>query len=680
MAYSKELQHLIDIFKPPPPKWESQPVPDFWKKKHPEKEEDAYWEEENRRWLEGHYNERGEYIDPMLYYCIQNANLNNIDGDNFNPNWRDTDELMSSWCMEAMRDEESLLVYKRREVGATAFFGNVPFYFMRVNPGCSIGLTGKDQRNITGMFNNKILQSFNRFNPKVLNTTPVQYNNSINKVNLSIALKVLKNGVVDTRVSKLFAAETSEKPDSPSNLSGERFKYVYVDEAPLHKRIDAFLSSIFPTLNQGAKRTGLLVMAGTIEPTLTSNQVAEFYELIQRSKNLRVRTEMLPVYMGLFEKNGYSNKEAGLYWYHEERKRYEDANDKIGLRNFVMQYPKDEADIFEFSQGGMLEEDTADALVVQLNKLQENGCPEAPYKLVPNGSDIVALPDDKLRKKDDNGNYVDGGFWLIEHPKKVMDYYMAIDGVGTGKEDGDEKGSWMASIVFKGIDPQGGSYAPVGFYYERPKTVEAGYMYTVNMFKFFNKFGGFKDINFETAVGTSSHFGTYLQKEGLFKYAMSRKDLSGKGWVNTDKKGTAVNDKILDWQLRQANIFLRKYAGNFQSIMILKDLLKAKEINADLRSAFFNFMSSIPDFDKPALKPKPPAFKTRTYLVTTPDGSTRWKTEKYQVLTSQEKQVSMNEFELYDKELKDKYGRNAYHKASEPEKQKWHNLKLGFDY
>jgi len=250
--------------------------------------------------------------------------------------------------------------------------------------------------------------------------------------------------------------------------------------------------------------------------------------------------------------------------------------------------------------------------------------------------------------------------------------------VGTVTEDGDEQGSWRASIVFKGIDPSGDSYAPVGFYYERPRTVESGYSYTINLFKYYNKHGSFKEINYETAVGTSSHFGTYLQKEGLFKYAMNRKDLSGKGWVNTNKRGTAVNDKVIFWQVQQANTFLRKYGSNFRSILILKDLLKAKEVNADLRSAFFNFLSCIPDFDKPAPPPKPPPFKTRTYLVTLPDGSTVWKSEKYQVLTPQQKQVSLNEFEIYDKELKEKYGRNAYHKASEQEKQKWHNLKIGF--
>ena len=40
-------------FNPPPPKWVYEPVPDFASMKHPKLEEDNYWEEQNRRWIEG---------------------------------------------------------------------------------------------------------------------------------------------------------------------------------------------------------------------------------------------------------------------------------------------------------------------------------------------------------------------------------------------------------------------------------------------------------------------------------------------------------------------------------------------------------------------------------------------------------------------------------------------------
>lgn len=546
---------------------------------------------------------------------------------------------------------------------------------MRAYPGCMTAVTGKDQKNINAMFNNKILYSYNRFNPKVLNTTPVQLNNTSQKSALTVSLKVLDEITQDIEIktSIIMTSETSEKPDSPTNLSGNRYKYVYVDEAPLHKRIESFLGSIFPTLNQGPRREGLLVMAGTIEPSLTSAQVSEFYRLIQRTKNLNIRTEMIPVWLGLFEKNGYSNKAAGLLWYEMNCKKFSDVGDNKGLRDFKMQYCRDEQDIFEFSQGGMLEDDVNDILVATLKKLAEDGTPEAPYKIVQQGSVYEAIPDSKVRKKDDNGNYLEGGYWLIEPPKQGISYHLAIDGVATGTEDGEEKGSWMASVMFKDHDPDGRMYEPVGFYFERPKTIELGYIHTVNLFKFYNKFGGVKEINAETAAATGSHFSTFLEKEGLIKYAMKRKDLSGLGYSNKKKLFTPVNEDTLNWQIRQANMFLRRYGHLIRSIMLLKDLLKPANENADLRSAFFNFLTSIPNFDKPLKAPEAPRTKT-TYELVRNGNKTSWKTTVTQVKNPHQEEVSS--FEAFVGELKQRYGEAYwYNNASGEEKEKYRRLK-----
>jgi hypothetical protein len=675
-AYEKELQHLIDIFNPPPPKMAHIPQPNFKLDKHPQLSEDRYWDIEQQRWVEGYWNERGEFISGSLYYYIQNAWLNNNDGEVFHPKWRDTDELMDMWAFECLRDERSLLVYKKRDCGATSYFGNLPFYFMRTFPGCKIGITGKDQRNINAMFNDKILFTYNRFNPKVLNTIPVQLNNTTQKSALTVSLKVFDEDTqqTDTRTSIILTSETSEKPDSPNNLSGNRFKYVYVDEAALHKKIEPFLGSIFPALNRGHKRTGLLVMAGTIEPNLTSAEVSKFYELIQKTKNLNVRSEMVPVWLGLFEKNGYSNEAAGLLWYEHNVKKFEDAGDNAGKRAFKMQYPRNQQDIFEFSQGGMLEDDVNDILVATQKKLIDEGCPEAPYKLIPSGTGFEATPDTKSRPKDDQGNYLEGGFWIIEPPKQGLIYYVAIDGISTGKQDGEEKGSWMASMIYKGFDPSGGDYEPVGFYFERPKTVELGYIYTINLFKFYNKFGGVKEINFETAAATGSHFATFLEKEGLIKYAMKRKDLSGLGYSNKNKLGTPVNEDTLEWQIRQANMFLRKYGRNIRSKLLIQHLLKPANENADLRSAFFNFMTCIPNFEKKVEKKIAPREISRVVVVRNADGSTSYKTEKRVVQNRHEEEVG--EFEAYINQLKAKYGEAYwYNNATGEEKQKYISLK-----
>jgi len=672
-TYSKDVQHLIDTFNPPPPKYIAEPVPDFRMFDHPVKEEDRYWEEQTRRWFEGYTTPSGDYIPPNLYFHIQNSTLKNINGDTFKPDWRDTDELMAVWSLESMRDGTSELVYKRREVGATAFYCNQGFWVMRIKPGSHCAYTsGKGQKGISSMFNDKILFSYNRFHKSVLNTVPYQLNNSSTNTSLKIAMKALVDGSIDERVSTLIAKETDEKPDSVTNISGDRAAYVYVDEGPLHKRLDKFLGSIFPVINQGPVRTGLMVIAGTVEPSLTDVQIAGFQELINRSKNLKLRTRFLPVWMGMFTKNGWSNKEAGLLWYEEQVRMFQDSGDFVGLRDFKMQYPKDEQDIFDMAAGTMFEPDNIEILKKRRADIVDKN-EEGQYKLVPTANFFEMIPDTKRRDPEK-----DGGFWMVEPPKEGLSYFQAIDSISSDKKDGGEKGSWIASVIFKGFDPikPERSYEPVCVYFERPQTIEAGYRNIVNQMRYYNKFDGIKEINYETNASAGSHFGTYLDKEGLYtKYANRRRDVSGKGYINTKKRGTPVNAHTREWQIKHANIFLRKYAMQFRSLIVINQLLLDERKNADVRDAFLVFMTSIPDFDKPVKREDKKRFRTNLVLVPDGNGKMVYKSEPIEIVPAQLIE-DQDAFLAFDMELKRKYGFDKpYQKANGEEREKYNRLK-----
>jgi len=656
-------------FDPPPPKWVYEPVPDFSKMNHPKLEEDRYWEEQNRRWIEGHAGLTGAH-----YFYLQECILNDIDGNVFRPAWRDVDDLMFQWVDECMKDGQSLLIYKRREIGATSVFANLPYWFMKMYPGCRIGLTsGKGQDGVHGFFNDKVLYTYNRLNPTVFDTDAIQMNNTKQNMSLEIKLKVWDDvmGKEDVRTSLLVCKETDEKPDSPTNLSGRRLRYCYVDEGPLHKRLEDFLGSIIPVLNKGTERVGLLVIAGTVEPQLSSEQVARFEEMIERTKNLNFRTEMLPVWLGMVTKNGWSDQEAGMEWYWSQRSKFEESNDLKGLRDFRMQYPKDKDDVFDLSKGGMFEQDVADIISSQYDKLKnERNNPEVAYKLINHPtSGVEAIPDTKFRKPDE-----DGGHWIIEMPKQGVVYYQAIDGIGTGKREGAEKGSWIACTIYKGFDPSGDSFCPVAHYYERPNTIEDGYRQIVMQWNFYNKFGGGKEINYETNAATGDHFGTFLNKHGLYHYAYKQRDLSGKGYINTKRRGTAVNEHTRDWQIRQANIFLRQYAGNIKSKLLLNDLMKPSNVNADLRDAFFIFMVSIPQFDKPVVVKAKDNYKTILRLKTLSNGQTIYEQKK--VLISTDNINEGTSADAYVEKLKSKYGRYWYQNATSDEKDVLKRMKI----
>lgn len=672
--YSKDVQHLIDTFNPPPPKYEYIPVPDFQKFNHPKLEEDRYYDIEEQRWHEGYTNPMGEFVPPNHYYHIQNTTLKDINGNVFKPKWRDTDELMALWSLDSIKHGTSELVYKRREVGATAFYSNQGFWIWRIKPGSHCAFTsGKGQAGISSMFNDKILFTYNHFDKRVLNTNPVRINNSKTSTSLEVAMKVMTElERVETRTSSLIARETSEKPDSITNISGNRALYVYVDEAPLHERLEGFIGSIFPVINQGPKRTGLLVMAGTVEPGLTTEAIANFKKLIDRSVNLKLKTRFLPVWMGMFTKNGWSNKEAGLQWYEEQVLAAQDSGDFVSARNIRMQYPKDEQDIFDMASGTMFEADNIDILKRRRVELVDKN-EEAQYKLVPTSNFYEMIPDTKRRDPEK-----EGGFWMIEPPRQGVSYYQAIDSIGSAKKDGGDKGSWIASIIFKGYDPVDPkrSYEPVCIYFERPQTIEAGYRNIVNQLRYYNKFDGVKETNYETNASTGSHFGTYLEKEGLYtKFANKRRDLSGKGYINTKKRGTAVTKDIREWQVKHANVFLRKYGANIRSLMLINQLLLDDEKNADIRDAFLVFMTSIPDFDKP-IKPTQPN-KFRTELVLVPDGNGRmvYQQRKIEIVPPQ-LQEDQDAFLNFEMELKRKYTTDSpYQKANGEEREKYNRLK-----
>jgi hypothetical protein len=632
---SPYIQGLLDAFNPPEPKWVYEPPPEYAISDEYSIEKQEYWDEQYRRWKYGHAGLTGAH-----YFYIQECMLKDIYGNSIHPIYRDVDDMIFQWVQECIELGEALLIYKRRDIGATSVFCNIAFWFMRMFPGSLVGLTSKDQSGIFNMFNDKVLFNYRRMNKPVINTEPVQMNNTKQLCSLQIAFKKkdAQSGRTLDEVSEIYLRETSEKPDSVNNISGRRLIYCYIDESALHKRIDGLLGSIFPVLMQGPKRTGFLAMAGTVEPSLTHEEVAKFYALIQRSKNLKIRTEILPVWMGLFMKNGYSCKEAGLAWWDEQMKPFLESGDTKGARDFRMQYPRGEDDLFDLSQGSLFEPDVAD-IIMEAHKKADPSL-EKRFKLVDMGGEVRDIP---------NNN---GDFYMIEPPREGIMYYQCIDGVASGTLYGDAEGSNVASITFKGYDPLGNSYEPVCIYYKRPERVEDSYIAMANQFTFYNKYGCHKGYFYEANAGTSDHFGTFLSKIGHLKHAGRRRDLSGKGFSDTKKYGQAVTKEVKEWQIKQANIFLRKEGHSIRMKMLLQDLLKTAEENADMRDAFFMFMVAIPNFGKPVKQKQENRFRT-IYELKNVNGKNVHVPKKIPLATRKEDDAS-EDYELYTKQFTEK--------------------------
>jgi hypothetical protein len=189
----------------------------------------------------------------------------------------------------------------------------------------------------------------------------------------------------------------------------------------------------------------------------------------------------------------------------------------------------------------------------------------------------------------------------------------------------------------------------------------------MHQWNFYNKFGGGKEINYEVNASTGDHFGTFLEKNGLYQYAYKRKDLSGKGYINTKKRGSAINEHTRDWQVRQANMFLRAHGHNIKSRLLLESLLLGENENADLRDAFLIFMISIPNFEKPVERKVQEKFRSKVILERKPDGTFGYKTIKQKIGANVLDDMSRGD---YVDHLKKKYGHYWFQKATGSEKEK----------
>lgn len=667
MSYA--IPTIIDFTNPPAPMYVREVKPNFGLSKHPEVEIQRHYDLWYQRWLEGYMGLTG----PHIYY-IQEVMLKDIFGNLYYPHWRDLDHMVFHQIKECMDNKDDGLWYKARDKGITSIFGaGMTMWFARIYPGIKINLSGKDNRNIVAMYEDKIMTAYENMDPLIMNPVPVNINRTKQNVYLKLALKKrMPDGNVKTLFTELNLVESSETEESAANFSGTRSPYTYIDEAPLHKRIAKVIRSSEAVRMKGATKMGFLAMGGTVEDTLSQDQLRDFYQLIQDAKMKGIRTFFVPAWMGLpeYSVNGWSNEKEGTEWVLrklEEKQKSSDPNDAIAWRK---NYPLTEDDIFDLAQGsGAFEQAAMDTLSLTQKTLIESGKnEEVQVKLVNMNSEVAIIPDSGKRGKDN------GGFWMVEPPQEGQEYYQCIDGAASGKEDGAEEGSWIASVIFKGLSLTGDHYCPVCIYFERPNRLEDGYRNMVMQFRCYNKYEGVNHINYETNAGVGGNFGSYLDAEGLFKKVMRRKDLTAKGFIDVGKLGTAVDTNVLAQLYRRANIFIPRHGGRIRSRMMLNSLLMGKAENADIRSAFLIFMASIAGWDK-IVKEKPKEqFRTIVRIVNV-NGYNVPKEIKIPLSNAKHHPAMIDDLTLFQSEMKKKYGDYWYQNSSQLEKEKWIELK-----
>lgn len=659
-----------------PAKYIYQPPPDFRLDKNPSLAAQRYYEAQKQIWAEGYFRDGVKILSGKHYFYMQEITLKTGKGEFIRPYWKDSDDLVFTTIDDCIEKGDDLLVLKRREIGLTSMMCGLAFWYARTMPGTTLNITSADTKRFSKMFNDKFYIAFSKMSPYIMNCQPKNMNRTKNDVYLKVDMKrKTASGDYEDVETEFNFVETSQSEDSVANFSSSRTPLMLVDEIFLHKRVQKLLRSALATMMSGAEKFGFFLGGGTCEDTVTQDDLKQFHKLWVEAQDRGIRTLFLPAWLGLqqFSTNGWSNEKAATEWVMRELEKKEKLSDQGDAIAWKKNYPLTTDWIWDLAAGdGAFEQDVMDMIALRQSQLIEQKVPEPQVKLLPTANGIESFPDPKPRGKHD------GGFWMVEPPEPNQQYYQTIDGAASGKEDGAVEGSWICSIIFKGQSLKGDTFSPVCIYFERPNRLEDGYRHMVNQFNYYNKYQGMIHVNYESNAGTGGNFGTYLDKEGLFKYIMRRKDLTSKGWVDTKKLGTAVNEDILIDLARRANPFLRKHIMACRSSLFLSGLAVPKGDNSDIRSAFLIFMASVADWDKPKKEKPRPTHIESVQLVRGPRGEMNYVTVKIPVANDNVPVAEVGKLQQFQRELEMKYGSAYWYQRSTQEERQKYNMLKGF--
>lgn len=559
-----------------------------------EYEKEKYWDEEKKKCLEG----IGEIPGTLYHKTMHQVIRHRVTGKLLHPTCRDVDLLIHQSIRDCIREGEANAIIKARGIGLSTDFGCLANYFMRFNPGSTSFLTSSEQKKIAGLFGDKVMVAHNNYDKDIRYAI-----SKIADTQSNCYLKILvkhKNENKETiySESEVFCKQTSEDDASAAGFEGKGAIFGGYDEIFLHKRKEKLVrSSTSCFIEQETQKVlGFLLMGGTCSETLSNEEVSALFELIDKIKNkgrfetMPARLTFIPAWYGQHMVNGHSNKEKAIEEWNRKCDEYEKDGDSASLRAYRMNNPMSLEDIFELASGNKFEDDVQEIIKVQTKKVRGESIPLMKCRLVNLGGEVQT-------SESKNPNV-----FILEHPKQGIEYILGIDGVATGTESGEKDGSNVAAVITKLHDPNGDSFSVPAVMTERPKTVESSYIHILSLARYYNKYGGLKWIDAEGSNSTVDFFSSFLQKEGMIKYAMHRKDLSGKGNININKLFQPRDKHMMDWQFKWANNFLRKYGNRIKMLPLLEDMLRTG--NADILDAWL--MCGIIlglDYDKP-VKPK----------------------------------------------------------------------------
>lgn len=566
-------------------------------------EEQKWFDIEKGRWVDGY----GEMPGALYFYLSQGFLKHRVIPNGHESIERPTPLISCLWryqFYEQCRKNKKIGgVFKARNTALSTEGGALCQYFAKVYPGSTSLITSKDQDGISVFFREKVYAPFkhldDRIRPDIL-----KENDTKARCYLRLGVSHLdKNGSPSYSVSNIDLRETSQTPKSPTNFSGQGAQFGFFDELPLHPRKTELLNSAIECFRDFSTKeiNGFLLFGGTFEETMSNEDVDNFKNLLEDKSMWDCEILFVPFWWNMMvDEAGYPDEKKANEWWDKEIEKLKGNLKKE--KAFRRNNPRTLEDIFETASGGRWEEDVE--VLIQKQKEHINNadvsCPK--YVIVKSNDKIEAILGNK-------------GVSILEHPCPSCTYGLMIDAPATDEVSGGLDGSNVAGVVIKLSDPKGDPYMPVAILNEHPVSLDGAYLKLIHLGLYYNKFGGFDKFYAEANAATAAHLYNILVAHDLKHWVSYRKDLSGKGWVNTSKAFTYRSDDNKEFQYKQGNTFLREYIHSIQMMeLIVQMLWPKKKKNADILDAWLQLFNARPDImSKP--KPKPPPVQKKIVTI-----------------------------------------------------------------
>lgn len=565
------------------------------------KEKDRWWDSEFKKWHDGADGLTGDHYHYLTQQFIKHRQAGGVT----RPDAREVDILLFEFMRDCEKKKHHGGVIKTRGFGFSSVGGAKCNSTAIKYPGTNSIITSKETGAIREFFQDKVYIPFTRYDDELVGQ-PMKANENFYKGDQPIyqisknltkgycSIRINVNHLVDGKIvsdeSQITGRETASADDKATGFSGMGAKFGFFDEFPLHKRRESLMESSKECFMHPTTKAleGFLLWGGTVEHTLTPEQLYAFQKLVEECRKPGSTTDILfiPYWWSVQTNNGRVDMEAAKRWHDEQMELF--AKDAYKLRAFLKNNPRDEKDVFDITATGAFEEDVTAMIKLRREEVLKADIPLIPTAITKfNGIQTSVVKESPIL--------------IMEPPRPNVSYCTVVDSMAVGTDQGSLQGSDYVALVMKMFDPNGGSFSPVAMYCERPNKLETAYWNTVYLSEYYEKGSGarFEGIMAEASNSTEEHFTNFLNTNGYGRYIMYRKDLSGKGYVNINKSFQPVNNWTQDYQYRAANIFLRK--GNIHSMSflpLLEELLFPKEKNADKRSAWLMFFVAFPDINK----------------------------------------------------------------------------------